>query len=141
MHVRPLVSGDAKAACALYLDLPRSDLVAPVAHFNAVLDHPGTSVAGAFDGVTLLGMATMHLLPNMTYGGRPYALIENVVTAPDHRMRGVGRAVLENLIARAWDADAYKIMLLTGQARGAQGFYRKLGFDDTNKHGMVLRRN
>ena len=76
----------------------------------------------------------------MTYGGEPYGLIENVVTARSHRGRGVGRAVLSRLIDMAWAADAYKVMLLTGTARGAQGFYRKVGFDDTDKHGMVLRR-
>jgi len=140
MELRRLVPEDAEAACALYLELTRSRKVAPPEHFARVLAHPGTTVCGAFTGVTLAGMATLHIMPNMTYGGQPYALIENVVTARSHQGQGVGRAVLARLVETAWAADAYKIMLLTGTARGAQGFYRKAGFDDTDKHGMVLRR-
>jgi len=140
MKLRTLGPEDADAACALYLELTASGRVAPRDHFAQVLAHPGTTVCGAFSGTTLAGMATLHITPNMTHGGQPYALIENVVTARSHQGQGVGRAVLTRLIKTAWVADAYKIMLLTGTARGALGFYRKVGFDDTDKHGMVLRR-
>ncbi|MEL6807698.1 MAG: GNAT family N-acetyltransferase [Pseudomonadota bacterium] len=140
MELRALSATDAPAACALYLELTRSGQVADAAQFARVLAHPGTIVLGAFDQNQLAGMATLHILPNMTYGGRPYGLIENVVTAHAHQRKGVGRLVLTRLIDLAWEADAYKVMLLTGTARGAQGFYRKVGFDHTDKHGMVLRR-
>ena len=140
MELRALGPDDAEAACALYLELTRSGRVAPPEHFAQVLAHPGTTVCGAFDGADLLGMATLHLMPNMTYGGQPYGLVENVVTARAHQGRGVGRAVLTRLIETAWAADAYKVMVLTGTARGAQGFYRKLGFDDRDKFGLVVRR-
>ncbi|MEP1356367.1 MAG: GNAT family N-acetyltransferase [Tateyamaria sp.] len=140
MILRALSADDALAACALYLELTQSGQVADEAHFARVLAHPGTTVLGAFDQDELAGMATLHILPNMTYGGRPYGLIENVVTARSHQRRGVGRLVLTRLIDMAWEAHAYKVILLTGTARGAQGFYRKIGFDDTDKHGMVMRR-
>ena len=140
MRLRALSAQDASAACALYLELTRSGQVADETQFAQVLAHSGTTVMGAFDQSDLAGMATLHILPNMTYGGRPYGLIENVVTARRHQRKGVGRLVLARLIDMAWDADAYKVMLLTGTARGAQGFYRKVGFDDTDKHGMVVRR-
>ncbi|MEO9575950.1 MAG: GNAT family N-acetyltransferase [Tateyamaria sp.] len=140
MKLRVLCAQDAPAACALYLELTRSGQVADDAQFARVLAHSGTTVLGAFDQNELACMATLHILPNMTYGGRPYGLIENVVTARSHQRRGVGRLVLTRLIDMAWEVDAYKVMLLTGAARGAQGFYRKVGFDDTDKHGMVVRR-
>lgn len=140
MRVRALSAGDAQAACALYLELTRSGRVAAPEHFEQVIAHPGTQVCGAFIGDELAGMATLHLMPNMTYGGRPYGLIENVVTARRFQRLGVGRAVLTHLFEHAWAQDAYKIMLLTGAARGAAAFYRKLGFDDHEKHGMMLRR-
>ena len=85
-------------------------------------------------------MATLHLLPNMTYGGRPYGLVENVVTLSAMQGQGLGRAVMEAVIAAAWEADAYKIMLLTGKEAGAKGFYYKLGFSNEQKFGMMLRR-
>ena len=37
---------------------------------------------------------TLIIVPNLTRGGRPYAIIENVVTHPDYRKRGLGAAIL-----------------------------------------------
>ena len=76
----------------------------------------------------------------MTYGGRPYGLVENVVTLAARRGQGIGTLVLEHVINAAWQAGAYKIMLQTGRARGALRFYEGLGFSRTEKHGMILRR-
>lgn len=85
-------------------------------------------------------MATLHLLPNVTWNARPYGLIENVVTSEPYRGRGLGRAVLESAIAQAWKADAFKVMLMTGQKRDAKGFYDSVGFSSEDKHAMVIRR-
>ncbi|MGA9252959.1 MAG: GNAT family N-acetyltransferase [Roseobacter sp.] len=104
-----------------------------------MLDHPGTSISGAFTRDGLVAMATLHLLPNVTWNARPYGLVENVVTRADHRKRGFGRAVLEQLLATAWAANAYKVMLMTGQKRGALGFYQSVGFTQEDKHGLVIR--
>ena len=71
--------------------------------------------------------------------GRPYGLVENVVTGRPYRGQGLGRIVLQACIDHAKDAGAYKLMLLTGQARGVVGFYEKLGFSDHEKHGLILR--
>ena len=57
-----------------------------------------------------------------------------------HERLGIGRGVMEAIIRAAWDAGAYKIMLLTGKGANARGFYEKLGFDGDEKHGMILRR-
>ena len=121
--LRRLAADDAAAAIALYADLFDENPVGTGADFAHVIAHPGTSIWAAFEAGALRAMATLHVLPNMTYGGRPYALIENVVTAKAHRGHGHARAVMEAVIQAAWAADAYKIMLLTGRARGAQGFY------------------
>ncbi len=115
--VQPLDAGDATAALKLYNTLtfgpPSSDKMA----FEAVIEHDGTTVLGAFDGPALVAMLTLHILPNVTWGGRPYALVENVVTAQSHRRRGIGRQ------------------------RGAQGFYEAVGFSAEDKAAMVIRRS
>lgn len=36
-------------------------------------------------------------------------------------------------------AGAYKLMLLTGDARGAVGFYEKVGFTGHEKNGLIYR--
>jgi GNAT superfamily N-acetyltransferase len=141
MILRDLHSGDFKDALRLYQILTRDPV--PVTDdlgaFNAVLTHTGTCVIGAEHEGQIIAMITLHVLPNMTSGGRPYALIENVVCDPDHRGQGIGQTVMQAGIDRARDAGSYKIMLMTGQARGVRGFYEKLGFSGHEKHGLVLR--
>lgn len=141
--VRPLGPDDFEDAHALYADLTNGPAPPAGAEgraaFQAVLEHPGTAILGAEADGRVVAMATLHILPNMTYGARPYALAENVVTLAARQGRGHGRAVMEALATRAWDAGCYKVMLLTGAGRGAMGFYEKLGFSAEEKFGMVLR--
>lgn len=105
-----------------------------------ILAHPGTSLWGAEVEGRVVSVAVLHMLPNLTYSGRSYCLIENVVTLAAFQRRGLGRQVMNAAIEAAWSANAYKIMLLTGSDAGANGFYEKLGFRGDQKVGMVLRR-
>jgi GNAT superfamily N-acetyltransferase len=139
LHLRALIQADAKDALTLYSALTIGPPCDDVAAFCHVIAHAGTTVFGAFKSGNLASMVTLHILPNVTWGGRPYGLIENVITRPDHRRTGLGRAALEHALARAWEADAYKVMLLTGQKRGALGFYTAVGFSSEDKHGLVIR--
>jgi GNAT superfamily N-acetyltransferase len=85
-------------------------------------------------------MTTLHLRPNRTWGAGPYGLIENVVKASDRRDKGVGRAVMQPAIDAAWQENACKIMLMTGQRHGTKEFYEALGFSGEDKSAMVPRR-
>jgi GNAT superfamily N-acetyltransferase len=141
---RKLATSDYEDALALYRELA-GDI--PVANgglgkerFNNILALQGTSIYGAEVDGKIVSIATLHILPNLTFGGRPYCLVENVVTLRSHQGKGLGRRVMNTLIQAAWSADAYKIMLLTGKSLGARGFYEKLGFTENEKYGMMLRR-
>ncbi|WP_299864470.1 GNAT family N-acetyltransferase [uncultured Roseobacter sp.] len=138
--VRPLTQQDAEALINLYNDLTFGPKTARMHDVLAVIAHPGTTIYGAVAEGVVLGMATLHILPNVTWDGRPYALIENVATTESQRNRGIGRQVMQAAIDGAWHQNAYKIMLMTGKKRGARGFYEALGFDCEDKFGMVLRR-
>ncbi len=140
IETRSLTRGDINAARLLYEELTNGPKEVDAARVNAVLEHPGTSIIGAFRSEHLLSMATLHILPNATWSGRPYALVENVVTARSMRNQGIGRMVLDAVIEAAWAAECYKIMLLTSRQRGAKGFYTSVGFRDEGKHGMIIRR-
>lgn len=141
MNVRQLTSADFDDALRLYRVLTRDPV--PVSNnraaFDTVLSHPGTCILGMENSGRVASMITLHVLPNMTSGGRPYALIENVVTDPDHRGNGMARAVIQAGFDHARAANAYKVMLLTGTTRGALGFYEKMGFTAHEKHGLVYR--
>lgn len=139
--VRLLESADFVDAQALYGALVGPEIdVGGCAEFDAVLAHPGTQIWGAFEGGVLTSMVTLHVLPDMTFRARPYAVIENVVTRPDRQGCGFGRRAMEAALAAAWKADAYKVMLLTGKTLQAKGFYERLGFTSDEKHAMTKRR-
>lgn len=144
VSVRALTPADHADARALYSELMAGLTIPPHAdaraQFESILAHPGTQILGAEVTGRIRAMLTLHLLPNMTQNARPYALIENVVTAADFRGLGLGRLTMNAAIARAWSQNAYKIMLLTGKKAGATGFYEKLGFDAEEKAAMTLRR-
>ena len=139
--VRRLNVADTEDALSLYTELTAGPTDFDPNAFAVVLQHDGTFVFGAERAGQIIAMVTLHVLPNVTWGGRPYALIENVVTAKANRELGIGRCVIQTAIDAAWAANCYKIMLLTGQARGAKGFYEAVGFSDDNKYGMILRRD
>lgn len=135
---RPLTTAD-HAAARKVLAVLSDDVAGPEA-FTALLAHPGTTVFGSFDEGALAALVTLHVLPNMTRGARPYALIENVASLPRYRGAGHGRDAMQAAIDAAWEAGCYKIMLLTGQNTGARGFYESLGFRADQKFGMQMRR-
>lgn len=138
--IRPFSAAEADAALTLYSHLVGDQPLADHAAFIALVSHPGTTVLGHWVADVATSMATLHVLPNMTQGGRPYAVIENVVTHVAHRGAGHGRLVMEAAVDLAWDADCYKIMLMTGRSAQARGFYEALGFDAEEKWAMTLRR-
>jgi GNAT superfamily N-acetyltransferase len=141
---RALTAQDYAGAAPLFAALPAggSALAGAAAEqaFARLISHPGTTVMARFAGGRPVAMASLHLLPGLTYGGAPYGVVENVVTLPGHRGQGHARQVMQALIETAWGAGAYKIMLLTGRDNAAAGFYEKLGFDAAEKTGMILRR-
>jgi len=138
--IRPLTPSDSNGALYLYNQLTFGPPCNDAEAFANVLRHPGTTVFGAFDNDMLVAMLTLHLMPNVTWGARPYALIENVITDKAFRNRGIGRAVMEHAIASAWKANAFKVMLMTGQKREATGFYEAVGFSSEDKTAMVIRK-
>lgn len=144
VHYRKLTVDDYADALALYNELAGDNPVVSGVwgedRFAQILHHDGTTIFGAVLDGTVVSMATLHILPNMTYDGRPYCLIENVVTHFADQGQGYGRGVLETAIKAAWNAKAYKIMVLTGKTNDVKGFYQKCGFSEDDKFGLTLRR-
>jgi GNAT superfamily N-acetyltransferase len=138
--VRALDLMDADQALLLYNELTVGPKATDPSTLAPVIDHPGTQVLGCFLENELVAMATLHLLPNVVWNARPYALVENFVTRATSQRQGYGRQVMEAVIAAAWSADASKIMLMTGTGRDAIGFYEACGFSTKDKTAMVLRR-
>lgn len=143
-QIRPLQTADLAAQQALLAQLNPDDPPLPPAQAAAIwqqmLAMPGLVCLGVFAEGALLASCVLHVLPNLSRGGRPYALIENVVTARAARRSGHGRALLEAACSRAWAAGCYKAMLLTGRKDEAvSAFYTACGFAADDKRGFVAR--
>ena len=146
MRIRPARIGDGLRAIELYKELVgKNTAVADgplgAKRWAAVVTHSGTTVFVAeMPEAGVVGALTLHVLPNVSFGGQSYALVENVIVAKDHRGKGIGRALMETAVKEAWKSDCHQIMLLTGREMQAEGFYTHLGFEAEAKAGLILRR-
>lgn len=85
-----------------------------------------TKVAVDNETNELIGTASLVVEPKFFRGGRNVAHIEDVVTAPEHRSRGVGHKLLQAVEECAFDHDCYKIILDCSDELAV--FYEKKGF-------------
>jgi GNAT superfamily N-acetyltransferase len=106
--------------------------------WDEILAMPGHTVFGVRVEGKLIGSCVVQTVPNLTRGGRPYAVMENVVVHADHRGRGVGTAMIRSALDEAWRAGCYKVMLLTGaDNQHTRHFYEDAGFNGRAKRGYV----
>ena len=141
--VREVSVSDFDSLRDLYLELTNG---APIpegqtgeAKLEEILKHPGTTILGTEVEGKIVSVATLNICPNLTFSGRSYARIENVVTLTPYRGKGLARSVMEAAIQKAWNDDVCSIILLTGKSLGVLKFYEKFGFNANDKYGMILR--
>ena len=123
IRTRDASAGDAEALLTLYdflsSDNERCPLELARENISKISQIDGSAVLlGEINGDALT-TCTLIVVPNLSRGGRPYAVIENVVTHPEHRGLGLGKAVLDAACERAWSHDCYKVMLSTGSTFGS----------------------
>jgi len=144
MNIRFAGREDIPHVLALYRHLDADDKVTPVddavRNWERLKLYPGSGIVVGYVGEVMVATCTSIVIPNLTRGGAPYALIENVVTHAEHRNRGYGKMVLMAATEAAWAAGCYKVMLMTGSRRPETlKFYEGAGFGQT-KTGFQMRR-
>ncbi|ATV00008.1 GNAT family N-acetyltransferase [Aeromonas salmonicida] len=88
----------------------------------------------------LAATCQLGVIPTLTNGGRPFGIIEHVITAARFRRQGLSQKVLEQALAIAWQQNCYKVMLLSGEGReSAHRLYEKLGFKAGIEKGFVIK--
>jgi GNAT superfamily N-acetyltransferase len=118
--------------------LPEEDVVNQVWH-DFMADPKIHCVVGETDR-RLVASCTLVIIPNLTRGARPYGLIENVVTHPEYRQKGIGSDLLRYTLRLAWEQNCYKVMLLTGRKQEeVMRFYEKVGFKRGIKTGFIAK--
>lgn len=141
--IRPVTPSDLPQLLDLYKHLGAHNPPAPHAraqdNFARFLHYNGSAIfIGISEGIFVTSCVLV-VIPNLSRGGHPYALIENVVTHADHRNRGYATQILDAACDRAWAAGCYKVMLMTGSKRvDTLRFYANAGFAQT-KTGFQKR--
>jgi GNAT superfamily N-acetyltransferase len=86
----------------------------------------------------IISSVTLVVVPNLTHGAKPYTLIENVVTHPDHRGKGYATALMNKACNIAKENGCYKVMLLTGSKLDSTlRFYENRGFNRKDKTAFI----
>jgi predicted N-acetyltransferase YhbS len=99
---------------------------------------PGLELLVAEEEGEVTGSLVLFIAPNLSHGGLPWALVENVIVDQKYRQQGIGRLLMDYAIARAKKAGCYRIGLSSDKSRQeAHQFYRALGFK-ASAHGFRL---
>jgi GNAT superfamily N-acetyltransferase len=108
--------------------------------FDRILTSPDCHLFVCRLGEALVASCMLATVPNLMRGGRPHALLENVITHPAHRRQGHGRAVIEAALAAAWHEGTHHVLLMSGRKDpGVRLFYESCGFELGIKAGYVAR--
>jgi GNAT superfamily N-acetyltransferase len=144
MEFRQAVEGDLGGILALYRQLNPED--PPLDYASALSIWKETEARGctvyfvAAEGGDVAAACCVTVIPNLTRGGRPYAMIENVVTEAGRRRSGLGGGVVRYAVEHARERGCYKVVLLSGAKRKeAHAFYEAIGFDGGSKRGFEIR--
>jgi GNAT superfamily N-acetyltransferase len=143
LHIRTATQADLEMLLALYGQLHPGGPALSARDAATILDrflrYDGSAIFLGLKAEVLVTSCALVVVPNLTWGGAPYALIENVVTDAGSRKRGYGQAILQAAITTAWQSGCYKVMLLTGSKDPATlKFYQSVGFEQS-KTGFQIR--
>lgn len=144
-ELRMLNISDMERLSGLYRYLHENDMPARnnetrLSAWDAMQNHTYIRCYGVWVEGQLVASCVLNIMPNLTRGGRPYGLIENVITHPVFRRRGIGTEMLKAVLGLAWQEDCYKVMLLTGRkTRDVFSFYESVGFNGDEKQGFIIK--
>lgn len=87
----------------------------------------------------VVATCTLIIIQNITHGGRPFAILENVVTDDKFRHSGFGKALVLYAIEYAKRMECHKISVMTRRKEQyVKDFYRKCDFSDELCKGFLI---
>src|SRR5690242_2355552 len=98
--------------------------------WQETLAHPGVHIFVSDDRNRIAATCMLVIAPNLLRGGRRHGFLENVVTHPELRGQGHGKAVVQAALVHAWAAaDCHHVLMQSGRADPrVHVFYEGLGF-------------
>lgn len=106
--------------------------------WHRILKDPDHHIVVAVEEDRIVSSCVCVIIPNLTHGQQPYALIENVITDEAFRGKGLATACLNRAREIARAANCYKIMLLTGSREAStHRFYQRAGYNANDKTAYI----
>ncbi len=106
--------------------------------WDSIIADPNNHVVVALVDDKIVSSCVLIIVRNLTVNGRPYALIENVVTHERYRHKGYASACLDYAKELALSENCYKIMLMTGhKEEHVLSLYRKAGYNSEDKTAFI----
>ncbi len=142
--IRLATPADRAGLLALYRELRPNDPQIPTeladSTLQAMLENAQIALIVVEENQQLIASCMLGLIPTLTNGARPFAMIEHVITNSRCRGKGIGSRMLRFAIDIAWQKNCYKVMLLSGMQRAeAHRVYEKLGFRGDVEKGYALK--
>lgn len=100
----------------------------------------GGAVFGAYRGNKIVGTCTLNVCANLSWSGRPYGIVENIIVTESERNKGIGKSLVLFARRMAESKNCYKVSLIgeTGD-EDTISFFRSAGFsDETIEHRRRL---
>jgi len=105
------------------------------------LAQPGAYVFVSDDGDRIAATCTLITAPNLLREGRRHGFLENVVSHPELRGQGHGKAVVQAALAHLWTVDCHHVLMQSGRADPrVHKFYDALGFQPGLRTAYVANR-
>ena len=103
-----------------------------------IVEDPLHHIIVAVEEGCIVSSCVCVIVPNLTHGQQPYALIENVITDEAHRGKGLATDCLNFAREIAREAGCYKMMLLTGsKEESTHRFYQRAGYNANDKTAYI----
>ena len=143
MIIRQSERNDLEALLQLYTFLHDNATVPIIddkvaALWSSIIKDPNHHIIVGIKDNQLISSCVLIIIPNLTRGQRPYALIENVVTHPDYRGNGYATQILNYAKEISCEHNCYKIMLMTGSKQESTlNFYKRAGYNMDDKTAFI----
>lgn len=139
--IREIMQDEMDALLALYIQLHPGD-IGPhervQSAWERISSDRGHHIVVAETEGKIVASCVVVVVPNLTHGARPYALVENVVTDTAYRRQGWATRCLDYAKRIAARAGCYKIMLLSGaKEEGTLRFYERAGYNRHDKTAFI----
>ena len=142
--IRVAKQDDLPGVLKLYKELRRNDPEMTVEQlasmWEAMQNNPHVMVVVAEVDGNLASACQLALVPTVTNAGKPFGIIEHVITSESFRRMGLSQKVLEKALELAWSQGCYKVVLLSGETlTSAHSLYEKVGFQSGIEKGFVIK--